>query len=103
MNCFRYLDMKTFDEIDHMLLKEYTMRLKAMSLSRVDKERDLHWQAYLNMVVQSTKERGKKQVPVYPTFKSFFDYEKILNGTREERPKENEFRRLMLLANKEGG
>ncbi|MGM0940364.1 MAG: hypothetical protein ACQEWU_05240 [Bacillota bacterium] len=36
----------------------------------------MHLQAWLHHVAGSTKEQGKKQVPVYKNFKQFFDYEK---------------------------
>ena len=49
--------------------------MKAHELRKIDKEYDMHLQAWLNVQAQSTKEQGKKQVPVYKTFKEFFDYE----------------------------
>lgn len=91
-----------------MLLEEYHLRMKAHALARLDRERDLHMQAYLNLAVQSTKERGKKTYPSYPTFASFFDYERherMLLG--ESQPmkvdRHKEIKHLILLANKGGG
>lgn len=49
--------------------------MKAFNLKQIDEERDMHLQAWLNHGVTATKEQGKKQVPVYETFKEFFDYE----------------------------
>ena len=60
LNCFTYFGMKSFDEVDNMLIEEYELLMKSYSLKRLDKERDMHWQAYLNMAVQQTEERGKK-------------------------------------------
>lgn len=50
--------------------------MKAFQLKRIDKEYDMHKQAWLNFAVQGTKEQGKKQVSVYKNFKDFFDYDK---------------------------
>ncbi|WZY01592.1 hypothetical protein NSQ26_06020 [Bacillus sp. FSL W7-1360] len=38
----------------------------------------MHLQAWLNVQANSTKESGKKVVPVFKKFKDFFDYEKRL-------------------------
>lgn len=107
LNCFRYLGMKSFDEVDYTLLSEYHLRMKAYSLQRLDRERDMHMQAYLNMVVQATKERGKKSVPIYPTFRHFFDYEKqeqlILGTSTKKNDKYKDIKKLVLMANKKGG
>lgn len=99
--------MKTFEEVDDMLLSEYHLLMKAYSLKRLDKERELHMQAFLNMAVQSTKEKGKKSVPVYPKFKDFFDYEsmeKEMLGVKEVKQDKNaKLKELILKANKKGG
>lgn len=74
-------------EVEDMTLREYLFRMKAHSLSRVDKERDMHLQAWLNVQASSTESKGNKTVPKFKTFKEFFDYEKrersILGGSKE--------------------
>lgn len=52
--------------------------MKAYELKRVDKQYDMHLQAWLFQSVQATKPiaGGKKTEPLYKNFKSFFDYEK---------------------------
>lgn len=50
--------------------------MHAFRLAQIDKEYDMHLQAWLNHQVTLTKEQGKKQVPVYTSFKDFYDYEK---------------------------
>lgn len=48
-------------------------------MQQVDKQFDMHLQAWLNHKVTATKEQGKdKIIPVYKTFKEFFDYQKEL-------------------------
>lgn len=53
--------------------------MKAYALKQVDKDRDIHLQAFVNQVAKSTKQVGKKEVPVYQQFDKFFDYEKRIN------------------------
>lgn len=57
---------------------EYRLRMEAYNLSRVDKELEMHKQAWLNHLVTATKESGKNIVPVFKEFKDFFDYKKEL-------------------------
>lgn len=58
---------------------EYEARMHAYKLERIDKERDMHMQAWLNQQVKATKEKGKKQVPIFKNFKEFYDYEKNIS------------------------
>ncbi|MGF7485817.1 hypothetical protein [Lactococcus lactis] len=62
-----------------MTISEYELRLKAYRLKRLDEQELIYQQAWANWQVQSTKQQGKKQVPVYSTFKKFFDKEKFEN------------------------
>jgi len=64
---------------------EYEARMYAFRLSEVDKEYDMHLQAWLSHHVSATNKSGK---PQFKNFKDFFDYEKQikdiesgLNGT----------------------
>lgn len=49
--------------------------MKAFQLKRIDKEYDMHLQAWLNHNVTASKEQNKKMIPVYKKFEEFFDYE----------------------------
>ena len=62
-----------------MTISEYELRLKAYRLKRLDEQEFIYQQAWANWQVQATKQQGKKQVPVYSTFKKFFDKEKFEN------------------------
>lgn len=84
------------------------MRMKAYHLARVDKEYEMHLQAWLNHVVTATKEQGKKQVPVYKSFKEFYDYEKELKKVEQSRqsiltPHQRRLAKLAAQVNKERG
>ena len=59
--------------------------MKAYQLNRIDREYDMHLQAWLGVQAGSTKESGKKTVPVFKSFKEFFDYEKRISEVRESR------------------
>lgn len=79
LDCLRFLGMSNFNEIESMTLDEYELRMKAYRLGEVDKEYYIYLQAWTNSNVQATKKQGKdKIVPVFQTFKQFFDYEKRL-------------------------
>jgi len=89
LNSIRYLGMNDFAEIGRMTLYEYDMRMTAYRLRQVDREYEIHLQAWLNWNVQAMKKKGKhKRVPVFKTFRQFFDHKKcirdILEGESEE-------------------
>lgn len=81
----RFFNINDFYTIECMTLREYQLRLKAYRLKQVDKEYESHLSAWLNHVVGSTKKKGNGYVNVYPTFKSFFDYEKNLYSVTEKK------------------
>lgn len=94
MNCFRYLDFKSFEEVDRLTLPEYDLLMEAQRLKEVDRDYRNHLQAYLNFVVQAKKKAGKgKEKPVYSTFRKFYDYEKELDKTKN-RTKKSRFSNL---------
>lgn len=79
MNCFRYLDFKSFAEVDRLTIPEYTLLMEAVRLKQVDNDYRNHLQAFLNFAVKAEKKSGKgKSKPVYSKFKKFYDYEKEL-------------------------
>lgn len=85
MNCFRYLDFKSFAEVDRLTLEEYTLLMEAVRLKQVDMDYRNHLQAFLNFAVKAKKKTGKnKSKPVYSKFTRFYDYEKeIEKATRK--------------------
>lgn len=84
------------------------MRMKAYRLARVDKEYDMHLQAWLNHAVTATKEKGNKHVPAYKSFKDFYDYEKELKKIEQPKqsiitPHQRKMAKLAAMVNKERG
>ena len=69
-------------------MSEYRLRMKAYQLSRVDREYELHLQAWLNQQAQATKRKGKKTVSAFGTFNDFFNYEERVNEIVKPKPKE---------------
>lgn len=79
MTCFRYLDFKNLEQVDNITPYEYRLLMKSKELQIVDKQYEIHLQAYLNMTAQARKQVGKKQRMVYTRFDKFFDYQKQLD------------------------
>ena len=76
--------------------------MKAEQLKRVDREYEIHLQAWVSHQVKAEKKQGKKTVPVYEKFSQFFDYEKRINDVlkpKKEEKKLTNLERLMLQAN----
>ncbi len=85
LNSLRFLGMSDFREIYRMTLYEYSMRMMAYRLRQVDKDFDIHLLAWESWNVQAMKKSGKKRVPVFRTFKKFFDYEKRVREVYENK------------------
>lgn len=78
-NCFRYLGMHTFAEVERLTIPEYNLNMKVLGLRWVDIRYFVELGAFESFRAQGKKKAGKnKQKPAYPTFKKFFDYEKEL-------------------------
>lgn len=68
-----------------MSLAEYSYRMKAYSLARIDQVRDMHYQALLIRNAALTEKKGKGEVYKYKDLDSFFNYEEAI--ARIEKPK----------------
>ena len=92
LNCFRYLDFKSFDEVDKLTIPEYTLLMEAVRLKQIDNDYRNHLQAFLNFAVKAEKRAGKgKSKPVYRTFKKFYDYEKELKKVKKKDENKSRF------------
>ncbi|HIB1875465.1 TPA: hypothetical protein ACWWCX_002778 [Enterococcus faecium] len=92
--------MNKIEEVERMTIAEYELRQKAFNLKRIDTEYYIHLLAWKNNEVQARKKEGKKEVPVYKTFKSFFDYEKkVQQHISVENDKDKTFSKLLRKAN----
>lgn len=90
--CFRYLDYKSFAEVDRLTIPEYQLLAEAVMLKEVDKDYRNHLQAWLNFSVKAQKKTGKnKSRPVYTKFKKFFDYEKAITKAKKRESKQSRF------------
>lgn len=76
--------MRSLDEVDRMTMQEYNWLIEAEQLKRVDRERDIHWLAFLNQAVRATSKSGK---PRFDKFNKFFDYEEEIGEITGEKKK----------------
>ena len=83
LTAFRRFGFTSMEQVDRLELPEYRLMIKADNLRTVDREYELHAQAFLNMAVRAR--RGKRQTPVYKTFKKFFDYDALLKKVKDKK------------------
>lgn len=100
LNCFRYLDFKSFAEVDQLTIPEYRLLMKAVQLKQIDFDYRNHLQAFLNFAVKAEKKAGKKSKPVYSKFKKFYDYEKELSEVMKKGSETSRFSGIGKLLNK---
>ncbi len=92
VNCFRYLNFKTLDEVNRLTIKEYNLHMKAVRLKEVDTEYHIHLLAFNNFRVKAKKKAGRNKTrPVYRTFKKFFDYEQRIQEVLKPMEKTSQF------------
>lgn len=94
LNCFRYLDFKSFAEVDKLTMPEYDLLMQAVDLKMIDEELRIHKQSYLNHVATATKVVGKKEIPVYSSFEKFFDYKSELKQVKKRHKQNNTDKRF---------
>lgn len=107
------MDFKSLYDVEVLGIHEYATLMKAFRLKRVDKERDMHLQAWLNHQVSETKNVGSKdkpkEKPLYTKFDDFFNYEeriREIEGTTKPTLSKQQKRKLAniaVIANKKGG
>ena len=91
MDCFRYLDFKSFEEVDRLTVPEYNLLMNAVELKQFDLDYRNHLQAFLNFAVQARKKVGKnKSRPVFTTFEKFFNHEKFLKKIRSKKEEQEQ-------------
>lgn len=81
-----------------MTLPEYLYKFQAYRLKQIDKQYDMHLQAWLHVQANSTKTQGEKQVPVFKKFNEFFDYEKRINEIMKPKALSTDQKRLAQIA-----
>lgn len=64
----------SWQEAGRMTVSEYHLRMKGYALRRLEDEKDIYLQAFLNRVAKATDKAGKKYQ--FPTFSDFYGYEK---------------------------
>lgn len=101
LNCFRFLNFSSFEQVDKLSLKEYELLMKAIRLRQVDIDYRNHLQAWLNFAARAKKKAGKfKEKPAYPTFDMFYKYESEIE--KITKPKKSVFSGIGKLLKKGG-
>lgn len=86
LNCIRFLDYKSLEEVDRLTIAEYKLLMEGVRLKEIDKDYRNHLQAFLNFSVRSERKAGKgKSKPVYTKFRQFYDYEKELEKVNKKK------------------
>lgn len=86
VNCFRYLGLTSFAQVDQLTIAQYEIMLDALELRMLDQDLHEHRQAFLNFAVQAQKKAGKgKTKPAYRRFKQFFDYNAELTKIKNKK------------------
>lgn len=92
ISALRFFGFRNLNDVARITLEEFDKYAKAYKLRRLDEEYLISLQAFKNQEIQSTKGSGKNTKPVYPSFKSFFDYEKqerMILGVPEKKKEDN--------------
>ncbi|HBI63819.1 MAG TPA: hypothetical protein DDX51_01695 [Clostridiales bacterium] len=79
LNCFRYLGFTSFAQVDQLTIPEYLLLMRAVRLRQADADYRVHQLAFQSFRVQAMKKSGKRQKPVFSTFRQFFDYQKAVD------------------------
>lgn len=91
MNCFRFLDYKSFAEVDRLTIPEYHLLMEAVEYKQVDMDYRNHLQAFLNFAVKAERKSGKRTKPVYNRFEKFYDYEKAQKRVKNKGKEKSRF------------
>ena len=95
MNCFRYLDFRSFEQVDNLTIPQYITMMEALRLREVDLDYRIHQQAYLNFAATAQKKAGKgKTKPKYPTFRKFFNYGEAISRAKGKEERDGRMKRL---------
>lgn len=91
MQCFRYFNFTSFQQIDELTVTDFETLMEAATYRELDRTENAHMIAWQTMRAQAKKTVGKgKQKLVYTRFKRFFDTDRQLRRIKklfEERKK----------------
>ena len=72
---FAYFGITDFAKAGQMTLTEFKFRQRAHLLKELDRDREIHLQAYLNRVAKATTRDGKSYQ--FKSFEDFYNHEKL--------------------------
>lgn len=82
-------------------MKDYELLIRAYKLKRLDREREIHLQAWVINQAKATKQMGGKTYPVFKDFNSFFNFDKRqkqITNEKQDVSKKREQERLKRIA-----
>lgn len=91
LNCFRFLDFKSFAEVDRLTIPEYNLLMEAVRLKQVDMDYRSHLMAWLIRAVKAEKGRGRNAKPVFTKFKQFYDYNAEISKVMKKKSDKGKF------------
>ena len=80
MNCVRFLDYKSLQEVDRLTIPEYELLMEGVRLKQIDSDYRNHLQAWLNFSAQATDKKGK---PRFKKFNKFYNYKAELKKAKD--------------------
>lgn len=86
-------------QLGRVTLRQYFFMMKATRLRLIDKERDIHAQAWLNVQAKATKQRGKKTVPYFRSFDEFFKLSEDTLDKHKQADEQDALKAMVLRAN----
>lgn len=97
----RYCEIYDPVKLGRITMRDYQLMMKAVNYKLVDKQRDLHVQAWLNVQAKATKQKGKKTVPYFKSFAEFFKdpIEEQKKKSARNAQMDSGLRKLLLKAN----
>ena len=99
----RYCGIYDPIKLGQVTLRQYFLMMKATRLRLIDKERDIHAQAWLNVQAKATKQRGKKTVPYFKSFDEFFKQPDDTPEARQAAREQDTLKEMILRANMANG
>lgn len=70
--------VSSLTEVKRMTIEEFNVRKRGYLMRRLDRERELYLQAYLNRLIKATDKSGKQYV--YAKFEDFYNEAKQRNA-----------------------
>ena len=89
VNCFRYFNFTSFEQVDRLTVAQYNVMMEALELKCLT-EISKHTGRHILICCACRTKNRQKTVPVYKKFQKFFDYERELENLKKKRTKKTD-------------